>query len=342
MNGSFYEILNDKELLEIRDKRLQRARSLFFGEAVKPVLRMRHTAMSAGVEDGVDIMENPEQWVRCVLEKLAHVAEDDVRDETTLRLLVVNCIASLFSSRFMDKIFGAEVWHNGEMWVAHELPTEVGTLEYPDIDKHPAYMALERAIREFAKSDVRLPYFMPPSFAGPLNTAINLYGARFFEAVYAEPEKMNRDLRILTDVIKDLNRRIFCLVPHGQLVYYTAHLPGQGLLAGCTTEMIAAGMYRNAFMPVEEETYAEFSAGYVMHVCGSSLQHIPNFRAMQNLKGIEVSCNKDRWEHFVRYYEGLREDQVLLLKIDDTLGRFDEALEKIERMTDGRRVIALV
>jgi len=30
----------------------------------------------------------------------------------------------------------------------------------------PAYIVVERAMREFTKADVKLPYFMPPAFAG--------------------------------------------------------------------------------------------------------------------------------------------------------------------------------
>lgn len=339
-----YDILNDKELLAIRDAHLLRANAVVRGEACLPVFRMCNTgiAMSGdGTVDGVDIMVEPELWMRSVLNELVRMV-GDAYDETTLRLLIVDCITPLFSSRFMDKIYGAEVWYEaiGQTWVAGGLTTPVGTLEYPDIDDHPAYQALERAVRAFAEAEVRLPYIMPPALGSPLNTAVNLYGSRFLEEVYDCPDSAHHDLRILADVQTDLARRIRGMVPPNQLIDFTPIIPCFNHFAGCTTQLVSADMYRDVFMPYDEEVCANFTNGGIVHLCGSSIHHIPSFRAMEHLRGVEVTNYNHRWEDFEQYYSGLRDDQIIILNAAG-MGDDAEVLDRIERLTGGRRIVAI-
>ncbi len=326
------DILNDPELLQLRDAHMCRLQKLFDGQ----------TDSRAFVLLGVyghgrcDLYTEPEQWVTEALDDLASKAEG-LRDTVVFRPLSINPWP--YGVHFIDKLFGATVYElDGEKdnWQAEYLTRQVGGLEYPDIDNHPAVMLARCIAKTFVDANDSVPFFAPPVLSSPLNIALNLYGQEFLVAMLIEPEAARHDLRIITDTIKHLHQWFRNTIPVEQLqmveICGRIQPPGHGQLCGCSCQLLSPEQYREFIAPLDDEILSLYPNGGLIHLCGSHSQHIPVWREMRSLRAVQLNDRATEDTH--RFFSELRHDQILYINPCAAM-----PVEMIMEITRGKQVV---
>lgn len=244
----------------------------------------------------------------------------------------------LYVTHFIDALLGSQVYDldgNGN-WQNKYLDREVGTLTAPDIDSHPAWNIIKRCAMFFKECELRSVYYETPVVSSPLNTAVNLYGQEFLISLYEEPEAAHHDLRVITDVIIAVNAWFIDHMPADslQVVGTTTRFrpPGYGHLCGCTSQLVGADQYQEFIVPYNEEILSLFPHGGMIHICGSHTQHIPAWRAMDQLAILQT--NDRASVDLEQYIDGLRDDQVLY-----NLHCPDMPWERADEIAGGRRIV---
>ena len=91
-------------------------------------------------------------------------------------------------------------------------------------------------------------------------------------------------------------------------------------------------MYDRLIAPLDDALLGDYPNGGMIHLCGSHTQHIPAFRAMKNLRALQLN---DRASHDLKQYlEGLRDDQIIYLAPCKGM-TIDQAIE----ISKGNRIV---
>ncbi|MCL2881057.1 MAG: hypothetical protein FWF29_12510 [Treponema sp.] len=328
--------LNDPERIQRRDQwfaSLHSMHSIPCGNFTGSVPRI--SGVCGNSADGMLLYSNPEQWL---VESLENLAEKTDRYDDETRFCPWCIQLDVYSVHFIDRIFGATVFfdHEAKQWYNRYLTTDIGSLEYPDLENSAAWDITVRVVKAFIDQDVALPLFGLPTIASALNIAVNLYGEDILLKMMTEPELAAADLRIINRLLMDIHRYFRGVLPEKQLQpvlpWERAQPPGYGQLCGCTTQLIGEQLYREQIAPLDNDLLGVYPNGGMIHLCGSHSQLIPVFRSMPNLKTVQVN---DRAAHDLqRYFTGLRDDQVIYYMPCEGM-----PVEKAMELTGGKRLV---
>ena len=175
-----------------------------------------------------------------------------------------------------------------------------------------------------------------PTLASALNIAVNLYGEEILIAMLTDAKAAHHDLRVINDVIIKLH------------TWYIEHIPpdrfqpiamagriqptGHGQICGCTTQLPSNAIYEEFIASLDAEVLSLYPQGGLIHLCGAHTQHIPTWRAMKELKSVQMN---DRAALDLRaYFDALREDQILYVSCFE-----DMPLAEVLRITSGNRTV---
>ena len=172
--------LTGADLLAVREQHIARLGALFAGEPLESAFVL------CGIGGGskADQYAEPERWVHEALDSLAEHAEK-ARDAKVFRPLVVE--PNPYGVHFIDRMFGARVFHYEGQWWADLLRTPVGSLGPPDLVRDDTWGLAVRLAEAFLASGVTVPLFGLPTIASALNVALNLYGEAFLVALIEQP-----------------------------------------------------------------------------------------------------------------------------------------------------------
>lgn len=326
-------ILNDEARIARRDQWFARMSNLFDGRADDYNSRYMYTLSGSVPRPADDSLAytNPEDWVIECLELLAD------RAECTANRFAPECVEyPIFGVHFIDRMFGADVFFQDGQWNARYLPTPVGELKMPDLDKDETWNLAKRATQAFLDADVKLPLFGLPTLSSALNIMVNLYGEEALVAMLDDEDAAMHDLTVINDLIRALHRWYLKTVPMRQLQpvisWERTQPPGYGQLCGCTTQLVSGSLYEEIIAPLDDALLAEYPHGGMIHLCGSHAQHIPVFREMKHLRALQLN---DRAAHDLKLYlDGLREDQIIYLNPCEGM-----PIEKVLEISGGKRII---
>ena len=324
-------ILNDSELISIRDGWFERLRRLFNGtDDIQTVFAVNGVN---GNSRNTSFYNEPERWVTESLENLAERAERARNAEIFTPLCIQN---DVFGVHYVDSIFGCRVFFAHGQWYNDYIECEVGELSPPDIDKSEAWQLTRRITEAFVSADMKLPVYGLPTIASVLNVAVNIYGERILTAMITEPNAAAHDLKIINDTLINLHRRLIAMIPANQIqpVIPDGRIqpPGFGQICGCTTQLISPDCYRDMIAPLDSKLLSVYPNGGMIHLCGAHEQHIPVFRDMKNLRSVQL--NDRASEGLAEYYAGLRPNQIIYLYPCDGM-----PIEKAVEITGGNRLV---
>ncbi len=235
-------------------------------------------------------------------------------------------------------MFGARVYQGEGQWWAEYLATPIGELSAPDLERDETWALARRVARAFLAAEVSVPLFGLPTIASALNIAVNLYGPALLEALVAEPEAAEHDLRVINNLLITLHRWYRGHLPAAQLQPVVAagrcQPPGCGKLCGCTTHLISSALYKEVVAPLDEALLGVYPKGGMIHLCGEHRQHLATWREMAELRAVQI--NDRAAEDLAWYFRELREDQVIYLNPTETMtaGRAVE-------ISGGRRLVVV-
>ena len=326
-------LLNDPELLEARNRWMEKLLDLFKGK------QMQRTFVLCGNAGGgtCDMYKDPEKWVAEAFDMLAEKTKS-LRDNEVFRPVTVSPWP--FGVHFIDTLFGADVFEVNDgkenYWWSRELDIPVGQLQPPDLSSHRTWRLARRLAEAFLEARVEVPFLAHPTLSSPLNIAVNLYGERFLSALLTDPDAARHDLEVITEVIKELHQWYRTTVPFGQMqaVLPTGRItpPGFGQICGCSTQLLSPGLYRDVIAPKDAEIFSLHPQGGMIHLCGSHSALIPIWREMPSLRAIQV--NDRAAEDLELYFRGLREDQILYV-----VPCAGMPIERAVQITGGRRMV---
>jgi len=329
-----HEILNRRDLIEKRDLWYERLQNVFDGTLNEWNQENTFGIMGIWGKSSCDPYQEPERWVESCLEDLAeHYAV--LENEIYFRPLGIN-LGVLYETHYIDKMLGAEVFHQDDQWYSRYLTTPVGELKMSDLDTDETWNLTLRAIRAFLDADVALPILSLPVIASPLNIAVNLYGGEFLMEMLSDPESALHDLEIITDLQCRLHTICREMVPAGQLQCTCsdgrAQPPGYGQLCGCTTQLLSGPLYEEMIAPFDDRLLSVYPNGGMIHLCGAHTQHLETFSKMKSLRSIQVN-DRASWD-LQEYFDQLREDQIIYFCPCDEL-----TLHQAMEITNGHRMV---
>ena len=327
MNG---KILNDKNLLSLRDNHFARMKKLYEGKHDSPI---SFFLMGINGASPAILGNNPKQKVGEALSNLTRHTKL-LEDEKVFRPLCVEF--DIYGVHFPDKIFDAEVYNVDGSWQVKTLATPPGKLSRPDLENSPTWILARELATEFVNVNVKVPLFGTPTIASALNVAVNLYGQEILLSMMTEPEATKRDLRIINDTLCEIHKWYIANVPSEQLQpvisWERTQLPGYGQLCGCTTQLVSPDMYKEFIAPLDKEILSLYPNGGMIHLCGSHTQHIPTWREMENLHALQF--NDRAAEDLEIYFNEMRNDQIFYVNTCPGM-----TTEKIMKITGGERVV---
>ena len=259
------------------------------------------------------IYTDPEKWVEDNLEALAETVAHTAPNDAYFTPFCVEYPP--YGVHFIDKILGADVFFQDGQWYNRPLKNAVGTLAASDLERDETWSLAKRAALAFVAQGVKLPLFGMPTLSSALNIGINIYGQEILVAMLENPDAARRDLSVINDAIMRMHSWYIANVPQTQLQpvisWHRTQPPGHGQLCGCSTQLISAAHYAELVAPLDNALLGCYPNGGMIHLCGAHTQHIPTFRAMPNLKALEM--NDRAALDLPHYHAGLRDDQLIYL-----------------------------
>jgi hypothetical protein len=333
MKDGTREILNDPNLIAIRDRGLARLEAQFAGtlgevfhmHGVAPMVTRVDIDPIAWLDDTLDYLAD------CGRKILAHGEADSI-------FRPLGLIYNPREVHFVDHLFGADVVNIGTAeepnWQVNYMTHPVGELAPVDLTAQPDWQLTMEVAHAFVARDVKAVHFSMPTIASALNIAMSLYGQEFLVAMLADTDAALRDLRTINDLLVELHRWFIASIPADQLQPicpdHRYQPVGYGQLCGCSAQLISAEMYAEHIAPLDDELLGLYPHGGMIHICGRHHHHIPTWRGMPNVRAIQF--NWPATQYFQAYYDGLRDDQMLYLDRPDDL-----PLEVMLDGTDGGR-----
>ena len=236
---------------------------------------------------------------------------------------------------FVDALFGARVYETGDNFWNDQLPGELGDVEAPDLDAAPlvrwALASIERTLAAVPEG----VSVATPVFSSPLNIALNLFSERCLTALASPGRSDRRGLQVIAEAIRGLHLLIARRFPGRVRFYAASHRwapPGFGHICGCSTQLVGPDAYARHIAPLDDAILRTYPEGGTIHLCGRHPQHIPCWRRMQSLRGVQL--NDVAADDFEAYFTGLRSDQVIYIGPTPLM-----TIDRIMQISRGRRVI---
>jgi hypothetical protein len=323
--------LNDPILIAKRDHWFAIQESLYQGNYQEPRVFVIDGVLSVGRSDPY---REPEKWVDECLADIAEHKASAILCDFKFRPVCVEY--GIYGVHYVDKILGANVYFKDGQWYNDYLTTPIGELEMPNLDHNETFQLSVRAAKRFAEVGGEFPLFGLPTIASALNIAVNLYGQEILMEMLMDPENARKDLETINRVLVKIHKTFREILPQRQLQpvvsWERTQPPGYGQICGCTTQLVSADLYREMIADLDAEVLRVYENGGMIHLCGSHAQHIPTFRAMPELKSVQLHDRAA--EDLQLYFEGLREDQLIFLMPCKGM-----TIEKAMSITGGKRLV---
>jgi len=221
---------------------------------------------------------------------------------------------------FIDSLFGIRpvvrrsgIWGNPLDW-----DLEGGTL--PEFDATGGFVP--RALEEIAFLRQRfgvLP-ITPPDLSGPLNGALNVFdNQRLLRLACRDPGAARRAVERVARAIVEVNQIFSAAI--GQNIVHTDRKswvpPEYILLPWCACQLVSRETYEKVVRRADEMVLGEFSGG-LFHICGRTTHLIPTLREMKLVRGVELQGSAGTYDcarDYPAYFEGLRDDQVIIVMV---------------------------
>jgi hypothetical protein len=325
------KILNDEELIVLRDKGYEELDNLLNGKPLQFVPAQNGTVGTCDV----DLYKDPEGWLLGCLSDLAK-RSDLLRDKNCFRPLMVEFAP--YGVHFSDHLLGCRVYFNdtSKQWYNDYLDIPVGTLEPCDLESHVLWKMVKRVVNCFLEQEVSLPIFSAPIIASALNVAVNLYSDKILMDMIIDGSDAKHDLAVIHELLCSMHRYFRTIIPENQFQLCVAdgrtQPPGHGQLCGCTTQLISMELYKNFIAPLDDEMFRIYPHGGMIHLCGTHTQHIPVWRDMKSLQAVQV--NDRASEDLEIYFNELRDNQIFYFYPCDGM-----TIEKAMAITGGKRLV---
>jgi hypothetical protein len=317
------------DVTALQSAHLDTLRRIYAGEPVDHLLCIASDyAGYYGAADDVAF----EAWRAGELPGILDRLRDAVADPINFRPPVVEF--SPLGVHFVDAFLGARVFRFEDQWWSALLPGSLADLDHPDFECHPLLRWAETAMRA-VQADLPAGWSVAgPVFSSPLNVVINLFGeAALMGLVEAEAPAI-RGLTVISATLCRLHAWLGYAVPGARFYCSSARYAPDGIghLCGCSTQLLSAAMYRRYFAPLDAHVLGMYPGGGTIHLCGHHTQHLPTWRAMREVRGVQL--NDAAADEFDAYYHGLRDDQVIYIAPTEAM-----PLDRILDISGGRRVI---
>ena len=284
----------------------------------------------------IDMLAQPRRWVQDVLADMAAKAEL-AADQATFRPLAIE--PDCLGVHYIDALLGMPAFfHEGQAW-AESFPGDVADLPRPDLSRSEAFRAsleLAAIAVEAAQAAGGAVHVTTPVLSCPINIGMNLFGQRLLEALLERPAAARHALRVIADVILEAIAAFGRVIPEplrrGSVALDRFAPEGFGQIDGCATQLLSPAVYAEFFAPLDAELLGAYGRGGMMHLCGAHVQHLPAWRAMPELRALQL--NDRATDDFETYYRGLRDDQVIYVSPNRAW-----PVERIMALTAGRRVV---
>ena len=237
---------------------------------------------------------------------------------------------------FVDALFGARVYETGDNFWSDPLPGGLADLSPIDIATHPLVTWAMDVLATLATDLPAQVQLATPVFASPLNIAVNILGERCLTDLSAPGPAERRGMQAIAEAITSIHRLTRQRFPGERLRFYASsgrYAPdGFGHICGCTTQLVGPDTYARYVGPLDAQVLAVYPEGGTIHLCGHHTQHIPCWRAMENLRGVQL--NDAAADDFEAYFRGLRDDQIIYIGPTAAMPS-----DRILEISGGRRVI---
>lgn len=341
MNEKTYAIMNDPALVENRERWFRTLKNTFDGTYTGPICLAgrvgRHSGSLAGPDQCDALYKDPVRALEIGMADLAEQIEAS-RYRTDNVFIPYTLEANWYGVHFVDKIFGAEVFHDAQsgQWYNRYLKTEIGTLQKPDLANSEPWRMAQDYARAFLQMDTQVPLLGTAVLSSALNIGVNLYGADLLVAMIEEPEAAAHDLAVINEVIMELHDWYLANVPLERLQPtvspWRTQPCGFGQICGCSTHLVSPHLYESMIMPLDDAVLARYPHGGMIHLCGEHRHLIPLFAAMPHLRAVQL--NDLAADHLEDYVKGLREDQVIYFSPTARM-----PLEESLRVSQGKRMV---
>ncbi len=282
------------------------------------------------------VQASDEDLDRCLSQVLGSLPDRLARaaDEVTFYPLVVDFWP--LGVHFVDSLFGARVYpYDGNFW-SDPLPGGLADLRPVDFTSSPLVRWTLDAMLRLAEALPEPIALCGPVLASPLNIAVNILGQQALVELTRPGEPELRGLRIITDAIRGLHDLVRATLPEGRYRFYCScnrFAPdGFGHICGCSTQLVGPETYAAHLAPLDAAVLAVYPEGGTIHLCGHHTQHLPCWREMRGLRGVQL--NDAAADDFRAYFEGLRDDQVIYIAPTPRM-----TAGEILRLSGGRRVV---
>jgi uroporphyrinogen-III decarboxylase len=181
----------------------------------------------------------------------------------------------------------------------HLTPEQIDRLEMPDFR---STWPLDELIRQMDALEAEWGYLVGDlNTDGLLNAAYHLYGPDLFADFYTAPERVQRLLDMIAELIADVagyvrSRTGSCSIAVNRMVERVD--PALFLHANCSVPMISPRSYRQMQLPAEQRM-ADRLQPFGIHHCGDNLQRYADAYAELPLDFVDVGWGSDvaacRW-----------------------------------------------
>lgn len=328
-----YDCLNDKTLIAKRDHWFSVLEDLYQGRYSEPRVFVVDGVLSVGKSDPY---REPEKWVDECLFDIVNGKADAILNEYKFSPVCVEY--GIYGVHYIDKILGANVYFRDGQWYNDYLTTPIGELVMPDLEQNETFQLSVRAAKRFAKVGGKFPIFGLPTIASALNIAVNLYGQEILMEMLDDPDNARKDLMTINRLLVKIHQTFREIIPRSQLQpvisWERTQPPGYGQICGCTTQLVSGDLYREMIADLDAAVLRVYEKGGMIHLCGSHAQHIPTFRAMPELKSVQLHDRAA--EDLQLYFDGLREDQLIYLVPCRGM-----TIERALAITGGKRLVVI-
>ena len=221
MKPETHEILNDPELIRIRDDYFSRMEDVYDGcNDGQPAFVLSGLTPPCEVPEGAT-MEEAMHLDFDAMATEAHL----MRDSRIFRQLAAS--PSTDGKGWDRDLFGTPE-EPDPVTKFHRRVEPVGTLDPPDLDKCEAWRNMKRSTEIFLEADVKLPLFSAGGVTGPIVEAVSLYGAeKFLTAMLDDPDAARNDLQVIAGAAIEMRKWFVDNVPNQQLQGIIHRLRGQ-------------------------------------------------------------------------------------------------------------------
>lgn len=327
-------ILNDPELLVVRDEHFAHMEDVFAGRDKGP----GQCFVLYGVAEDIDVdPDNPndiQARIDDAFDRLAAQA-DALRDRKVFRPLIITI--GMRGVHFLDSMFHNHTLDPGQTWQTMRVKNPVGQLPLPDLATDPLWALARECTERILAVDAPVVLMNPPCLSCALNLIVNLYGTDIYYAMMDSPNAVRRDLTVVHQIVRDTHKWYADnAVPTGQFQGAAATVrcqpPGYGQIDGCSTQMVSPEFYADMIAPLDAEVLGLYPHGGMIHLCGSHTQHLATWRNMKELRSVQLCAGPNL--EVDRYYTELRNDQIIYIGPTKDL-----SLDRILSVTSGRRII---